>query len=124
MSLVARHLEANGIPTVIVGSALDIVEHCGVARFLFTDFPLGNPAGHPWDRAMQRAIAAQALELLAGAAGPRTTVRAPFAWKDDPGWRARYGRIDPVRMAKLRAEGEERRRRQAEAKALKERGAP
>jgi D-proline reductase (dithiol) PrdB len=33
VSLVARHLETNGIPTVIVGSALDIVEHCGVPRF-------------------------------------------------------------------------------------------
>jgi len=39
VSLVARYLEANGLPTVIVGSALDIVEHCGVPRFLFTDFP-------------------------------------------------------------------------------------
>jgi D-proline reductase (dithiol) PrdB len=43
ISLVARHLETNGIPTVIVGSALDVVEHCGVPRFYFTDFPLGNP---------------------------------------------------------------------------------
>ena len=48
LSLVARHLEANGLPTVIIGSALDVVEHCGVPRFLFTDFPLGNPCGHPW----------------------------------------------------------------------------
>jgi D-proline reductase (dithiol) PrdB len=119
VSLVARHLEANGIPTVVVGSAKDIVEHCGVARFLFTDFPLGNPAGHPWDRAMQRAIAAQALDLLADASGPRTTVRAPFAWKDDPGWRARYGHIDPAKMAKLRAAGEARRKRQEEAKRLR-----
>ena len=50
MSLVARHLEANGLPTVIVGSALDVVEYCGVPRFLFTDFPLGNPCGLPWNR--------------------------------------------------------------------------
>ncbi|MEZ5231807.1 MAG: hypothetical protein R2749_03740 [Acidimicrobiales bacterium] len=48
MSLVARHLEANGIPTVIVGSARDIVEQAGVARFLFVDFPLGNPMGKPY----------------------------------------------------------------------------
>ena len=32
MSLVSRHLEANGIPTVVIGSARDIVEECGVAR--------------------------------------------------------------------------------------------
>ena len=49
MSLVARHLESHGIPTVVLGAARDIVEECGVARFVFTDFPLGNPCGRPHD---------------------------------------------------------------------------
>jgi len=49
VSLAARHLEANGISTVIMGCAKDIVEHCGVPRFLFSDFPLGNSAGRPFD---------------------------------------------------------------------------
>jgi hypothetical protein len=116
--LVARHLEANGIPTVIIGSARDVVEYCGVPRFLFTDFPLGNPCGHPWDREMQEKIVRQALDLLANAAGPRTTDKAPFAWKaSDPGWRARYGRVDPAEQERLLALGEERRRQKAKAKA-------
>ena len=67
MSLVARHLEANGIPTVIIGSALDVVEYCGVPRFLFTDFPLGNPCGHPYDRDMQEAIVRQAIAISTAA---------------------------------------------------------
>ena len=114
MSLVARHLEASGIPTVIVGSALDIVENCGVARFLFTDFPLGNPCGHPWDRNMQGAIVRQAIGLLEIANGPRTTVKAPFGWKEsDLGWRARSGRVDPAEQARLLALGGERRRQRA-----------
>jgi hypothetical protein len=117
--LAARHLEANGLPTVIVGSALDIVEHCGVPRFLFNDFPLGNPSGHPWRRDMQREIVAQALRLLETASGPRTIVTSPFAWRGDPGWRARYGRVDPDEIARLRAIGDERRRRQALAKGLR-----
>ena len=121
MSLVARHLEANGIPTVIVGSALDIVEYCGVPRFLFTDFPLGNPCGHPWDRAMQEAIVRQAIGLLETATVPRTTVKAPFGWKQsDPGWRARYGRVDPAARERLMALGEERRRRMAGMKTAKD----
>ena len=66
MSLVARHLEANDIPTIILGSAKDIVEHCGVPRFLFTDFPLGNPCGKPWDVEMQRRIVGLA-DVLGGA---------------------------------------------------------
>jgi hypothetical protein len=119
VSLAARHIEAAGIPTVIVGSALDVVEHCGVPRFLFTDFPLGNPAGVPWDRPMQRAVVGLALGLLEGAVAPRMSVRAPFTWPGDPQWRTRYGRVDPADAARLRALGDARRTRQAAAKAQK-----
>jgi hypothetical protein len=117
VSLVARHLEANGIPTVIIGSALDVVEHCGVPRFYFTDFPLGNPCGHPWRPDMQREIVRQALDLFETAKAPRTTVKSPFAWKEDgTAWRPRYGRVDAADRARLLALGDERRRKQAEAK--------
>ena len=87
MSLVARHLEANGIPTVIIGAARDIVEHCGVARFLFVDFPLGNPCGEPEKLDMQRSIFGQALDLLESAEGPNTTVRAPYDWSGGARWK-------------------------------------
>lgn len=117
VSLVARHLEANGIPTVIIGSALDVVEHCGVPRFYFTDFPLGNPCGHPWARDMQREIMRQALGLFETANAPRTTVKAPFAWNEDGAvWRARYGRVDPENTERLLKLGDERRLRQAKAR--------
>jgi hypothetical protein len=115
VSLVARHLEANGIPTVVVGSARDIVEHCGVPRFLFSDFPLGNPCGHPWDAAMQTAIVRHALSLLETAVAPRTTVRAPFDWRPDPGWRDRYNRVNPEDRARLLAIGDERRKRRGQS---------
>jgi hypothetical protein len=112
--LVARHLELNGIPTVIIGSALDVVEYCGVPRFLFTDFPLGNPCGHPYDRPMQETIVRQGIGLLETAEKPRTTVKAPFGWKaSDPDWRARYGRVDPAERARLLALGDARRRQKA-----------
>ncbi len=52
MSLAARHLEENGIPIVLFGCARDIVEHCGVPRFVFSDFPLGNPTGKLFGYAM------------------------------------------------------------------------
>ena len=110
MSLVARHLEANGIPTVVMGSALDIVEHCGVPRFYFSDFPLGNPCGHPWNQAMQEETVANALRLLETATAPRTTVRSPFAWNNDPDWRARYNRVRPEDRERLLAIGDARRK--------------
>ena len=112
MSLVARHLEANGIPTVVVGSARDVVEQCGVARFLFSDFPLGNPCGKPYDTGMQRAIAGHALDLLESATLPRTTVQTPFVWSEDSLWKERYARVDAEQAERLRSAGEERRARQ------------
>ncbi len=112
MSLVSRHLEANGIPTVVIGSARDIVEECGVARFLFSDFPLGNPCGKPYDVEMQRAIAGMALDLLESARRPRTTVQTPFIFGEDETWKQNYARVDPERVEALRLAGERRRARQ------------
>lgn len=97
---------------MIIGSALDVVEHCGVTRFVFTDFPLGNPCGPPYRRDIQRAVVKLALDLLSSASGPRTTVMAPFAW-DDPDWRGRYGRVDPAKRDELLEAGRQRRARRS-----------
>ena len=115
MSLVARHLEGQGVPTVVMGCARDIVEECGVSRFLFTDFPLGNPCGKPWDTQMQHAIVGSALNLLDRAWMPRTTVQTPFHWDND-GWRDAFMRVDDSNREALSRAGEERRRRQTELK--------
>jgi len=115
VSLVARHLEANGVSTVVMGCARDIVEECGVARFVFTDFPLGNPCGKPWDQEMQRSIVGSALNLLDRAWMPRTTIQTPFLWENDT-WRDAFMRVDESNREALARAGEERRRRQAEVK--------
>jgi hypothetical protein len=112
VSLVARHLEANGIPSVVVGSARDIVEECGVARFLFSDFPLGNPCGRPADGPMQEAIVGHALDLLESATLPRTTVQTPFVWSEDASWKDRYAQVDPAKAEALRRAGDARRTEQ------------
>lgn len=116
MSLVARALEAGGIPTVIIGSGRDIVEHCGVPRLLFTDFPLGNPCGPPYERDAQADIAARALDLLESATAPRTTVKAPQLWPGGEGWRTVYNYVGPENREALRAEGDARRARQTRDK--------
>jgi len=101
VSLVARHLEANGIATVIMGCAKDIVELCGVPRFLFSDFPLGNAAGKPHDIASQDLTLKLALDLLEQAAAPRTTVESPLRWSADDSWKRDYGNIDGLTAAEL-----------------------
>lgn len=106
-SLVARHLEANGIPTVVMGCAKDIVEHCGVPRFCFSDFPLGNGAGKPHDPTSQAATLELALCTLEAAPGPRTTVQSPQHWAADASWKLDYSNIDrmaPAELERRRAE--------------------
>ena len=110
MSLVARYLERNGIPTVVMGAAKDIVEHVGVPRFLFSDFPLGNAAGKPPDAASQALTLDLALKVLERAPAARTTVQSPLRWSDDPGWKRDFCNIESLSeadLARLRAEHEE-----------------
>ena len=103
LSLIARVLEADGVPTVVMGAAKDIVELCGVPRFLFSDVPLGNAAGLPHDPASQATTLELALRLLETAPGPRTTLQSPLRW---PGpWRADYmnpSRLSPEQLARER----------------------
>ena len=109
LSLVARHLERNGIATVVVGVAKDVVEHCGVPRFLFSDFPLGNAAGRPRDPESQALTLELALQLLESAPGPRTTMQSPLRWSADANWKRDYCRLEgltPEDLARLRAEND------------------
>jgi D-proline reductase (dithiol) PrdB len=110
LSLVARHLEANGIPTVVMGCAKDIVEHTAVPRFLFSDFPLGNSAGKPNDMASQALTLELALHVLETAPSAQTTVQSPLRWSADPSWKHDYNNV-----AALSAEELARRRREFDA---------
>ena len=89
MSLVARHLEAEGIPTVILACARDITDSAFPPRAVFLNFPLGNPAGRPFDPENQRAVLAAALGLLETAERPGTIVDLPFRWSEDDSWMER-----------------------------------
>ena len=105
-ALTARHLEQNGIATVIMGCAKDIVEHIGVPRLLFSDFPLGNGAGRPHDVDSQDLTLDLALELLTEAPGPRSTRQSPLRWPGPAGWKLDYSnieRLSPEEIAARRA---------------------
>jgi glycine/sarcosine/betaine reductase selenoprotein B len=101
VSLAARALEARGIPTVITGCARDIVEHAGVPRFLFSDFPLGNACGKPKDTASQDETLALALRLFETASAPRTTVQSPLRWSESGDWKLNYCNIERLSRAEI-----------------------
>ena len=107
MSLVARHLESREIPTVIAGSAKDIVEHCGVPRFLFTDFPLGNSAGKPSDLTSQENTLEMALALLESAQAPRTTVQSSQIWSSSHDWKLDFQNVARIPSEEIKKRREE-----------------
>jgi len=101
VSLVARHLEANGISTVVMGCAKDIVEHAAAPRFLFSDFPLGNSAGRPHDAASQAFTLELALRVLESSPSAQTTVQSPLRWSASAAWKRDYNNIAALSAEEL-----------------------
>jgi hypothetical protein len=116
VGLVSRLLEASGIATVVMGSAMDIIAHCGVPRYLHSDLPLGNPCGVPFDRIMQAEILEQALVLLEQASSANTIMRSVAKWPGTQGWRDDYSKVDDTNREALRLKGQQRRSQQETGK--------
>lgn len=70
IGLIARHLEAAGIPTLVLTSARSITEAANPPRAVFVDLPLGHTAGPPNDPATQQRIIDDALRLGAAMTRP------------------------------------------------------
>src|SRR4029453_15836600 len=90
-----------------MGAAKDIVEHCGVPRFVFSDFPLGNSAGKPFDVESQASTLELALPGLEGPPAARTPVQSPQRWSDDASWKLDYNNLadlTPEQIADKRKE--------------------
>lgn len=77
--LVARVVEAAGIPTVTVSTGRDLSAQVKPPRTLFVNFPMGNAFGRPFDRAVQRRILLDAL-ALASRDEAGLSVDGPYDW--------------------------------------------
>lgn len=87
MGLVARHVEAAGIPTLCMSSALDITRSVNPPRAAFLDFPLGHTTGKPGQPELQRRILIDALSSFEGMTVPGSVRTLPYRWSDDDGWK-------------------------------------
>jgi hypothetical protein len=87
VGLIARSLEAAGVPTTSLTSAWSITAAVNPPRAAFVDHPLGRTAGKPHDRAGQRRIVTGALRLLESTDQPGRIVDLGERWGDDA-WRA------------------------------------
>ena len=78
--MLARLIEAAGIPTVTVTMMPELADALLTPRVVGVEFPFGHPFGMPADRAMQRTVLETALTVLSGAAGFGTRVDVDIAW--------------------------------------------
>src|SRR5262249_38136671 len=97
----------------------DIVEYCGVPRFLFSDFPLGNAAGRPHDPPSQAFTLDLALRGVETAPAPRTTVQSPLRWSSDPAWRLDYSNINRLLPEEIQRRRDEFDRQKEIAKTIR-----
>lgn len=88
VGLIAREIEAAGIPTLSMTSAWSITAAVGAPRAAFVDYPLGHTSGKPGDPAGQDAILRAALAAFETIDVPGTIVDLGVDWGDDA-WRDR-----------------------------------
>ena len=100
-----------------MGCARDIVEHVGVPRFFFSDFPLGHSAGKPHDEDSQMLTLKDALKLLESANQPRTTVESNQLWSAEASWRDDFLNIEHLSAEEIKTLREDyKKQREASAK--------
>ena len=83
MPVLARWIEAAGIPTVVVTMMPAIAEERRAPRIVGVEFPFGHAFGMPHDRAMQHGVLELALRVLAGATAFGTRVDYDAVWPVD-----------------------------------------
>jgi hypothetical protein len=93
VGLIARALEASGIPTVTLTSALTITTNVGVPRAVYVDYPLGRTAGKPGDHNDHRSIVEGGLRAFTTHSAPGQVSYLPNEWSADHGWKLRAQRI-------------------------------
>ena len=83
-TVIARALEARGLPTLSMSVLLEAAEEAKPPRTCFLDFPLGCPAGKPNEAEQQRQILRSALKLAPDFDGQPWHIKPlPFQWSPD-----------------------------------------
>ena len=94
MCLIARHFESRGLPTLILGSGLDIMRAGQPPRAVFVNYPLGFEAGRFRDRENQLAVVRAALEGFERMTSPDILLL-------DHEWQAGWDLVDEREKGKL-----------------------
>lgn len=82
MGLVAREIEASGIPTLILSNMPDLTGAVGVPRLVGIEFPFGRTLGQPGDAEVQKAVLRGTFEAAGAMEGPGGMAHLPFRWPE------------------------------------------
>ena len=117
MGLIARQVEAAGISTLCMSSALDITRSVNPPRAAFLDYPLGHTTGKPHQPELQRDILIEALNGFTELTIPGSIKILPFRWSEDDAWKeaAQRGKDDRLPRYDTPQYQTEEDRRRAEA---------
>ncbi|NNL86386.1 MAG: hypothetical protein HKP27_12065 [Myxococcales bacterium] len=114
VGLIAREIEARGIPTLSLTSALSITRAANPPRAAFVDFPLGRTAGKPNEPEQQRAMLRDALGAFAKLTTPGSVLSLPYRWAEDDAWKDGVMRPGNDRSGATGGSGDNRAERNAE----------
>lgn len=81
MGLIARTIEASGIPTVAVVGLREIAEKVRPPRTVHLRWPFGHPLGQPGHRAQQLSVIHYALQALYTLETPGSILDPAWAWR-------------------------------------------
>jgi D-proline reductase (dithiol) PrdB len=84
VGLVARKIEAAGIPTVTLNMIWPIQRRVGMPRVAAIEHPFGRPYGDVGDEDTQRAVLRAALAVFEKAREPGHIEHLPFVWHEEP----------------------------------------
>jgi D-proline reductase (dithiol) PrdB len=109
VGLVARVIEAAGIPTVTLQLLWAFQRMIGMPRVAAIEHPFARPFGGVSDLATQRAVLVAALDLFATAREPGHVEHLPIRWPSQPDERTSWHPVEPSPISALLRE---RRRRE------------
>jgi hypothetical protein len=84
VGLVARVIEATGIPTVTLNMIWTLQNAVGMPRVAAIEHPFGRPFGDVDDAKTQAAVLRAALEVFGKAKARGHVEHLPFVWHEDP----------------------------------------
>jgi hypothetical protein len=84
VGLVARVIEARGIPTVTLDMIWEYQRIVGMPRVAAIEHPFGRPYGDVDDASTQRSVLESALRVFETAREPGQIEHLPFVWHETP----------------------------------------